>query len=296
VAAFMDDAAATFSRNAMTGALSFVEVDKDGDGGVVDGLDSASGAAVSPDGAHVYVAGGNDDAVATFTRNTMTGALSFVEVDKDGDGGVVDGLDNSTATAVSPDGAHVYVASLGDDAVATFSRNAMTGALSFVEVDKDGDGAVVDGLDGAIATNVSRDGAHVYVAGDTDDAIATFSREGMSAGGGGTVATPSNVFTIGRLRGKKLTLNVSSIGLAEVTDAGAQAAGNSAIAAAKRLLKPSSASGGPGTIEVTLKLTQAAKRKLRQNGKVRVKARIIFTPNGGTPNTRTAKLKVKQKR
>jgi hypothetical protein len=109
------------------------------------------------------------------------------------------------------------------------------------------------------------------------------------------VNLPSNAFTF-ELRGRTLILNVSSSGTGEVTDAGAQAAGDKAIAAAKRRLKTSSTTGGPGVIEVRLKLTKRAKQKLRQKGKVRVNARITFTPNGGTANSQTAKLKIRRKK
>jgi len=95
------------------------------------------------------------------------------------------------------------------------------------------------------------------------------------------VNAPSNAFTIGTLRGKKLTLNVES-------------AGSVAVAATK-LLKPSTARGGPGAITVTLKLTKLAKQKLREKGKVKVKAQITFTPDGGTASSQTAKLKIKSK-
>ncbi len=169
-----DDAVATFSRDPTTGALTFVEQEKDGVGGV-DGLDGARGVASTPDGAHVYVAGQADDAVATFSRDPATGALTFVEQEKDGVGGV-DGLDFARGVASTPDGAHVYVAGFNDDAVATFSRNPATGALSFVEFDQDGVGGV-DGLDGAYGVTASLDGAHVYVTGQLDDAVATFSRD-----------------------------------------------------------------------------------------------------------------------
>jgi hypothetical protein len=107
---------------------------------------------------------------------------------------------------------------------------------------------------------------------------------------------PSNLFTIGGLRGRILTLNVQAAGTVVVTDAGAPPPGNSAGAAAKRRLKRSSASGGPGTIQVGLRLTKAAKQKLRQKGKVTVNARITFTPTGGSARSLTAKLRVKKKK
>jgi 6-phosphogluconolactonase (cycloisomerase 2 family) len=154
-------------------SLGYVEALFDGVGGV-DGLDNAHAAAVSPDGAHVYVASDADDAVAVFARDPLTGELTFVEAEFDGIGGV-DGLDGTEALALSPDGAHLYAAGLLDNAVAVFSRDAGTGELTFVEAEFDGAGGV-NGLAGANSVAVSPDGGHVYVAGRFDDAVAVFQR------------------------------------------------------------------------------------------------------------------------
>ena len=62
----------------------------------------------------------------------------------------------------------------------------------------------------------------------------------------------------------------------------------------KKLLKPSSATGGPGAIVVKLKLTRAGKQKLKKRHKVTVKAKITFTPDGGTANSLTKKLRIKK--
>jgi 6-phosphogluconolactonase (cycloisomerase 2 family) len=174
VAGINDDAVATFARNAATGALTFVEMDKDGVGGV-DGLDAAGLVAISPDGQSVYVLGIAEDAIATFARNATSGALTFVEMDKDGVGGV-DGLDGPVSLATSADGKNVYVAGTTDSAIATFARDAGTGALTFVEMDKDGVGGV-DGLNGTNALAVAPDGKHVYVVAGLDDDVVTFSRD-----------------------------------------------------------------------------------------------------------------------
>jgi uncharacterized repeat protein (TIGR01451 family) len=172
------NALAVFNRNAITGALALVEVHEDNVAGV-DGLDFARSVVVSPDGAHVYVVGTFDNAIAVFTRNPITGMLSFVEVQKDDVAGV-DGLDNPTDVAISLDGAHVYVSGntqLSQDAgsVAVFSRNATTGALTFVEVQERGVNGV-DGIDRPSGVTVSADGAHVYVTSPFDEAVAVFGR------------------------------------------------------------------------------------------------------------------------
>jgi DNA-binding beta-propeller fold protein YncE len=152
-----------WTRDAVTGKLTFADGERDGSGGV-DGLAGASDLAVSPDGLHLYVAARGDDAVAVFARNTGTGAVTFVEVERDGVGGA-DGLDGALQVAVSADGANVYVTAPDEDAVAVFARNAGTGALTFVEAERDGVGGT-EGLARASYLVVSPDGANVYVGTD----------------------------------------------------------------------------------------------------------------------------------
>ncbi len=96
-----------------------------------------------------------------------------------------------------------------------------------------------------------------------------------------------NTFTIGKLKGTKLSLTVAGAGRIDVNDANASKK--------KKLLKHSSATAsGAGTVKVTLKLTKAGKRKLKESGKVKVKAAITFTPTGGTANTQKKGLKIKR--
>jgi 6-phosphogluconolactonase (cycloisomerase 2 family) len=168
-----DGAIATFTRDPGTGALTFLEQDKDGVSGV-DGLAGAWGVAVSPNDASVYAAGDVDNAVVTFSRDPGTGALSFVELEKDGVGGV-DGLGIATGVAVSPNNANVYVASCGDSALGVFSRDSTTGALTFLEQQRQGVNGV-DGLACARAVAIDGNGANVYVAAESGDDIASFSR------------------------------------------------------------------------------------------------------------------------
>jgi hypothetical protein len=89
--------------------------------------------------------------------------------------GGIHGLDGPWLATVSPDGANVYVAGMGESSLAVFARDPTTGALRFVEVHTDGtDG--VDGLAGARGVTMSPDGRHVYATGVNDDAVAIFRR------------------------------------------------------------------------------------------------------------------------
>jgi 6-phosphogluconolactonase (cycloisomerase 2 family) len=160
------------------------------DGTALDGVRSVT---VSPDGTSVYAASETSGAVSVFSRDAATGALTQLGglggcVSQTGTGGsCADGraLGGAGDMTVTPDGANVYVASLGSDAVAVLSRDGTTGALTQLPgtggcVSETGSsGACVDGmaLDRSRSVVVSSDGTSVYVAAEISDAIAVFSRD-----------------------------------------------------------------------------------------------------------------------
>jgi len=121
-----DNSVAVFERNAGTGALSFVEVHKSGDFGLL--LGYSTWASVSPDGEYVYVSSRNQDALAAFRRDPLTGSLTFVDLERDSLYGV-DGLDQTWSLAVSPDGLNIYAAAQSDNSVAVFLPEPSAGLL-----------------------------------------------------------------------------------------------------------------------------------------------------------------------
>ncbi|MGD9214762.1 MAG: Ig-like domain-containing protein [Desulfobacteraceae bacterium] len=181
-----DDSVVVFSRDSSTGALTYVETQLENDssdGGNIPNLDRVYSLAVSPDGDHVYAGGYSDDAVIVFSRDSATGKLTFVEThthDENGDG--TPNLNGISSVAVSPDGKHVYTASrLYTPAVAVFSRDNSTGALTHVEtIFDDGCGGSVDGLLSVKSVIVSPDGNYVYTAAEDDSAVVVFSRDGTT--------------------------------------------------------------------------------------------------------------------
>ena len=64
------------------GFLTFIEAESLA---LIEALYGVSGLAVSPDGAHLYATGQFDDAISVFSRNSTNGALTFIEVLRDGD-------------------------------------------------------------------------------------------------------------------------------------------------------------------------------------------------------------------
>jgi 6-phosphogluconolactonase (cycloisomerase 2 family) len=174
VAADPSDALAVFARDPDTGKLTFVESKKNLTDGV-EGLHTPYGMALSPDGSNLYVASFGDDAVAVFARNAATGALTFVERKTNLVDGIV-GLDGARAVAVSPDGAHVYVAGSLSRALVVFTRDATTGALTPASIRRHVF-AARDGLTRPTAVAISSDGAHVYVGSAFDNIVAGYHRE-----------------------------------------------------------------------------------------------------------------------
>jgi poly(3-hydroxybutyrate) depolymerase/6-phosphogluconolactonase (cycloisomerase 2 family) len=167
VTGWYGDALDVFARDAQSGRLTFLEAHRNGVNGV-DSLGSANALAVSPDGAHVYVASYGSSAITAFARDTFTGRLTFVQAQRDG----LPGPDHRMwGLAVSPDGAHVYVGGLGqENDVAVFARDAASGMLTPI-------GVVSTGLAPTYALAVSPDGGHVYAAGYTANAVTAFQRD-----------------------------------------------------------------------------------------------------------------------
>ena len=108
---------------------------------------------------------------------------------------------------------------------------------------------------------------------------------------------PSNSFTVVGLKKSTVLLSLASAGKVTVTEATAKKK-KAAAAKSAPLLRPSSATGGPGQTSLKLSLTAAAKTKLRQTGKVTIRASLAFTPTGGTTalqvHSFTVKAKVKK--
>ena len=228
-----DNAIVAFSRSAATGALTYVDsYFDDQDGGTADGLFSCRDVEVSPDGKHVYTCASSEHEVGWFSRDAMTGVLTFGGTVTDGSGGV-DGLAGCEDTVLSPDGKHLYAAGRADDAVAVFSRNTGTGALTFVEFEKNLLGGVTH-MDRPIAIDLSPDGKHIYVASGSNanftgsDALAVFSRETNSGSANFGKLTFLASYQEGQIQG----LNTID-GVDQVSDVKVSPDGNHVYAAAE---------------------------------------------------------------
>ncbi|MBJ7518532.1 MAG: beta-propeller fold lactonase family protein [Solirubrobacteraceae bacterium] len=191
VAAGGDAAVTTFTRDAATGALTLQGCVNDAGTGGCDagaGLGGAEGVAVSPEGNSVYVAAPADHALNVLTRNATTGDLTYAGCFKDIGApgtctlGEIQGLASAQQVAVAPDGRNVYATGRGDDAVVNLLR-APDGTLTPRNCVSDTGGlcnSATQGLDGARALAVSADGRNVYVTGQIEDAVVSFSRDAIA--------------------------------------------------------------------------------------------------------------------
>lgn len=223
VYAVTSDNVVTFNRNSTTGALTFAscisaeqnpsdpcsEIPGATASGSGSGLAGASEIAIPGDGKNLYVAAFSDAAVVTFSRNTTTGALSFVECHSGKTGvcgnplnggnaiattvgGDGTGLWGPLAIAVHPNDQALFVGSGLDDAITAFVRNP-DGKLRFVgcftgntAVGSGGSGACNDSPQGTTAKGVdsgfdrvnalafSPDGHNFYATASADYALISF--------------------------------------------------------------------------------------------------------------------------
>ena len=194
-AALADAAIARFDRNASTGALTPAGCVADagspaGCGPTQQGLAGAAGVAVSPDGTSVYAASITDSAIVRLTRITGSGAIVPAGCISDagdpaGCGVTQQGLGGARGVAVSADGASVYVAATGDDAVARLDRNpngALAPAGCFADLGAPtGCAGSQQGLEEPRAVTVAPDDLSVYVTSEIDSALARFNRSATGA-------------------------------------------------------------------------------------------------------------------
>lgn len=101
------------------------------------------------------------------------------------------------------------------------------------------------------------------------------------------LVSPTNAFTLGDLdRNKKkgtakLTVNISNPG--------------ELVLSGKGLRRREKAPGAAGDVVLKIKANKNKLDRLEENGKVKVKPKITFTPTGGDPSTQSRKLKLRKR-
>ncbi len=221
----------TFNRNAATGAVTFAgcisgvqnpadpcsELPSATENGFMSGLGNTDEIAISGDGENLYAVSPGDSAIATFSRNTATGSLSFVECHSGITGvcgnplnggnaipttadGAGSGLRSFSGVSIHPNQQALFGVSRTDDAITAFLRNP-DGELSYVgcftgstSVGSSGSGACQDSPQGTTASGadsgwnglehitISPDGLNLYAAAADDHSLVSF-----AAGAGGAL-------------------------------------------------------------------------------------------------------------
>ena len=173
------------------------------------GFANPQAVAVSPDGGSVYASAPGDDAILRFGHDPGTGLLVYqgcitgetqsgpggsgacAQIDSHKLNGTDSGLDNPQSIALTS--TSLYVASTDDDAVARFTRDTVTGALTYqgcqTAETQSGpaqacallpgatSGGADSGLDVLQTVALSPDGASLYTASQNDSAVGRFDRD-----------------------------------------------------------------------------------------------------------------------
>lgn len=155
-----------------TGAFDPMETLVDAEGAWQ--LDTSSHLVLAAGGDRLYAtAGFEGKSLVSFARAT-DGTLSHLQTLTDGVDGI-DGLDEPWEPVVSADGRHLYVPAENDESVAVFEHLAGEGVRP-VEVVKDGQDALLDGLDNPYFMVVPQDGKDLYVLGWDNEDLAHYRR------------------------------------------------------------------------------------------------------------------------
>lgn len=165
------------------GQLSYQTTYANGVDGVA-GLMGAKSMTADSNGEFLYVLGAVDQALAVFSRDDTTGALTFIEFKQNGTSNVV-GLNLAREIILSGDEQTIYVAGRGENALVRFDRDTVDGTLDFGSVINDGDplsqpGTFVDGLSGAAGLYITSGDEHLYVVADQDHAVSIFDRDNIN--------------------------------------------------------------------------------------------------------------------
>jgi len=162
----------SIDRNSRTidSSIGFVQ---DGVAGA-EGLAGIWAVAATADGKSVYTIGSEDNALVHLERNATTGALTFKNVYRNGAG--ISGLMAPKALVMSANGASVFVAGSDSNAIAEFSRNPTTGALTFVR-------ATVDNAALAQVNSlaINQTGTHLYAASSETGVITLLTRANVTS-------------------------------------------------------------------------------------------------------------------
>jgi hypothetical protein len=255
--------------NPATGAFTPVD-DMDGDR-------ARAAAAPLPDG-RVLIAGGTNAAPLASAEvfNPATNTFSSAGI------GVMGTARRAPAAAPLPDGRVLVAGGSNDDGGEHYHASAEVFNPSTNAFGSAGIDAMGSARTGAAAAPLA-DG-RVLVAGGFDGSTRFSSAEIFAA---------TNAFSFA-VRRRKLLVRVKATGKVSVRDAATRLNVSAARKKKRRLiLKSSDTSGDPPTITVALRLSKLAKQRLRRTGRLDVKARITFAPQGGLANTQTATLKIK---
>lgn len=125
-------------------------------------------------------------------------------------------------------------------------------------------------------------------------------------GGGGTVPSPSpsNLFSLtkksisSKSGGATVSVKIPGPGKVELIGTANVPGGKASRAYMKKIMvgKVVLTAGKAGTYSLTLKPSAAAKKRLREKGKLRVNLQVTFTPTGGSANTSNSAVTLKLKK
>ena len=286
----VDGAHLYWANNVSGGSIGRANLDGSGANSFfVSGASFPTGVAV--DGAHIYWANYNPRAIGRANLDGSAAIASFIPV-----------TTTSQLGGVTVNATHIYWADLGP----TVGSMAPIGRANLDGTDPNPN--LITG-----ATNpdgLAVDGSHIYWANSGSGTIGRANLDGTGVNQGlitGAASPdgvaldpppPSNAFSFGKLKLNKrrgtatLIVLVSGPGELALTGKGLVKQGTTADAGNLRAIERTLTAAGK--VKLRVKAKGRKRRKLNRTGRVKVAAKVTYTPTFGLPATKTRKIRLRK--
>ncbi len=171
VAAASDASISVYNRNETTGLLTFTASHKNNSGGIK-GLEEVSSLVLTPNEKFLYAAGAGEDAIVVFIRDREDGSLSYGSTKYNNKSGI-EGLKYPMDLTLNPVSNYLYATCFSGNSIVVFEYDPYSTSLTYKATYYNGEEGIV-GLEGAMTSTISPDGAYLYTVGKFDTRVSLF--------------------------------------------------------------------------------------------------------------------------
>ena len=171
VAAASDASISVYNRNGTTGLLTFTASHKNNSGNIK-GLEEVSSLVLTPNEKFLYAAGAGEDAIVIFIRDREDGSLTYATTKYNEKSGI-EGLKYPMDLTLNPVSNYLYATCFSGNSIVVFEYDPYSTSLTYKATYYNGEEGI-QGLEGAMTSTITPDGAYLYTVGKFDSRVSLF--------------------------------------------------------------------------------------------------------------------------